>query len=163
MDRTTIFYRKKLEKLIRTHLGVYWKLKIFFGGGAFFMADTVVVLPWHAHLFETISWVWGGWKGPLSWQQLAQNLNVSLIYQKSKYIHINNCQLCRQQYNIIAIGTVPRALQQPEWGREGGVRHLTARYHVTWASRFNVTWGSEMMWRKRAVAVRLKNKNIVKF
>jgi hypothetical protein len=56
-----------------------------------------LVLTWSTQLVITVTCVWRGeGGGPLTWQPLAQNLNVLLIYQISKYIQINNCQLGRQ-------------------------------------------------------------------
>jgi hypothetical protein len=61
----------------------------------------------------------------------------------------------------MTIETVSRALRQLRWGgRREGVRSLTARSHVTWAARFNATWGRETTWKKRAVATRV-NKTVV--
>ncbi len=44
-------------------------------------------------------------------------------------------------------------------GRKNRTCHVTPTppsSHVTWATRFNVTWGSDMMWKKRAMATRVK-------
>jgi hypothetical protein len=56
-----------------------------------------LVLTWHMQLFVTVSCERRGrGRGPLTWQPLAQNLNVFLIYQKSKLIRRTNCQHGRQ-------------------------------------------------------------------
>jgi hypothetical protein len=56
------------------------------------------VLTWSTHLFVIVSCVRrGGGRGPLTWQPIAQNLNVSFNLSKSKYIPITNCQLSRQK------------------------------------------------------------------
>jgi hypothetical protein len=44
-------------------------------------------------------------------------------------------------------------------GRGEGVRRLTARSHLTWATRFNVTWGSDMTWKKGPWRLGLKHWN----
>jgi hypothetical protein len=50
-----------------------------------------------------------------------------------------------------------RSLHQPEWGGKKGRRGTPFHGHVSddLATRFNETWGSKMMWRKKAVAVKV--------
>ncbi len=46
-----------------------------------------------------------GGRGPLTWQLLAQNLNVSLIYKKEKKVHIFQYIIANMAGNINYIET----------------------------------------------------------
>jgi hypothetical protein len=41
-------------------------------------------------------------------------------------------------------------------GRGEGVCRLTAKPNVTWATRFNVTWGSDLTWKKKGRTVTIQ-------
>jgi hypothetical protein len=96
------------------------------------------VLTWCTQFFVTVSCVLGGWRGPLTWQPLSQNLNVSFnLSKKRKCIPIYNCQLGRkhkQYWNFVSIETVSRALQQLRWGegRRGMLSHGQVSYDLSY-------------------------------
>jgi hypothetical protein len=75
--------------------------------------------------------------GPLTWQPLTQNLNVSFIYQKSKYVCIKTviANFLHNVNNIEAYHVDRDCVKGPATnvvgGKGGGVRRLTAKSHVT--------------------------------